>query len=304
VSGQPSFEAKSLSAPEYALALHEPADNVPVLLRNRARGQTLQRIAFTETIASPEFQRWLTDQNRAGSDIFIGMNPLKDGANNRTKENIKEVRHVYLDLDDDAKAALANIRDSMDAPPPNFVLDTSPGKHQVVWKIEGVEVEQAESLLHSLAGHFGGDSAATDATRVLRMPGFINRKYPNAAEFLVQVHHESSRIHQLRDFTIREDSPDAARHIDDAHGSQRTMPRGHRSQSEADWAFAKRALARGDHPEEVIRRIADYRANDKADPEYYARLTVSKARAALESNKVAGDPNQRPADTRGLGREL
>lgn len=40
-----------------------------------------------------------------------------------------------------------------------------------------------------------------------------------------------------------------------------------------------RALARGDDPEEVIRRIADYRADDKHDPDY-ARYTVSKAQGA------------------------
>ena len=280
MSGESSFEFKSLSAAEYVLALHEPGDSVPVLLRNRARGQTLQRIAFAETIASPEFQRWLADQNRVGSDIFVGMNPLKDPSS-RTKDNLKKVRHVYLDLDEGAKAALANLRDSLDAPPPNFVLDTSPGKYQVVWKIEGIDVEQAESLLHSLATQFGGDLAATDATRVLRMPGFINRKYPNTPDFLVQAHYESNRIHQLRDFSIREDSPDAARHIEDTHGSQRRVPRGHKSQSEADWAYAKRALARGDDPREVIRRIADYRADDKHDPEYYARRTVGKAQAEL-----------------------
>jgi hypothetical protein len=44
----------------------------------------------------------------------------------------------------------------------------------------------------------------------------------------------------------------------------RRMPLGHRSQSEADWADAKRALACGDVGEEVIRKIADYRADDKA----------------------------------------
>lgn len=280
MSGESSFRSKSLSAAEYVLALHEPGDSVPVLLRNRPCGQTLQRIASAETIASPEFQRWLTDQNRAGSDIFVGMNPLKD-ASSRTKDNIKEIRYVYLDLDEGAKAALANLRGSLDAPPPNFVLDTSPDKYQVVWKIEGVDVEQAESLLHSLATQFGGDSAATDATRVLRMPGFINRKYPNTPDFFVQAHYESNRIHQLRDFSIREDSPDAARHIEDTHGSQRRVPRGHKSQSEADWAYAKRALARGDDPREVIRRIADYRADDKHDPEYYARHTVGKAQAEL-----------------------
>ena len=301
MSGQPSLEAKSLSAPEYVLALHESKDNVAILLRHRARSQTLQRIALAETIASPEFQRWLTDQNLAGSDIFIGMNPLKDGASGRTKDNIKEVRHVYLDLDEDAKAALANIRDSLDAPPPNFVLDTSPGKHQVVWKIEGVDIEQAESLLHSLANQFGGDSAATDATRVLRLPGFVNRKYALDPEFSVQAHQECNRVYSLRDFTIREDSPDAARRPEDAHSTTRTMPRGHRSQSEADWAYAKRALARGDDPEVVMQRIADYRNEDKPDPLYYARLTVTKAQAALsrESLAIGGtavNPDARTSD--------
>jgi hypothetical protein len=33
------------------------------------------------------------------------------------------------------------------------------------------------------------------------------------------------------------------------------MPADHKSQSEADWAYAKRALARGDSPELVIQRI-------------------------------------------------
>jgi len=141
-------ESLPLSAREYILALHEPNDNVAVLLRNRNRGQTLQRIAPAETIASLDFQRWLSDQNRAGSDVFIAMNPLKDGATSRTNDNLKEIRYVYIDLDEDAQAALADIRESLDAPTPNFVLDTSPGKYQVVWKIEGVDTEQAESLLH------------------------------------------------------------------------------------------------------------------------------------------------------------
>jgi len=292
MSGESSFAAKSLSAREYVLALHKPSDNVAVLLRNRVRSQTLQRITSAETIASPEFQRWLAEQNRAGSDVFIGMNPLKDGASSRTKDNVKEIRHVYLDLDEDAKAAMANVRDSQDTPPPNFVIDTSPGKHHVVWRIEGVDIEQAESLLHSLANQFGGDKAATDATRVLRMPGFANRKYPTEPEFVVTALHESDRIYQLRDFTIREDSPDAPRHIEDAHSSQRALPHRHRSQSEADWAYAKRALARGDEPAEVIRRIADYRANDKHDPEYYARLTVRKAQSELTEEKASPHPSE------------
>jgi hypothetical protein len=34
----------------------------------------------------------------------------------------------------------------------------------------------------------------------------------------------------------------------------------------------------------VIQRIADYRWDDKADPNYYARRTVTKAQAELKSS--------------------
>ena len=175
MSSSGAFSPRFLSAPEYVLALHEPSDCVAVLVRNRSREQTMQRISPAEVIASPPFQAWLKDQNEAGADIFIGMNPMKDGIPNRTKENVREIRHVYLDLDEDAGASLHAVRTSGDAPSPNFVLDTSPGKHQVIWRVEGLDQEQAKSLLRSLANQFGGDLAATDLSRVLRLPGFTNR---------------------------------------------------------------------------------------------------------------------------------
>lgn len=281
MTGEKQFEPRELSAHEYLLALHEPDDQIAVLLRNRSRGQTLQRITSAETVATPDFQRWLKRENRSGSDVFVGMNPLKDGATSRSKENIREIRHVYLDLDEDAPASLARLRESPDVPPPNFVLDTSPAKHQTIWKIEGADVEQAESLLRSLASEFGGDAAATDATRVLRMPGFANRKYTNEEEFSVLAHHESDRMHTLRDFTVREGSSGFHREVEASRSPQRSIAPGHKSQSEADWAYARRALTRGDDPQEIIRRIADYRADDKHDPMYYARLTVIKAQLSL-----------------------
>src|SRR6267142_6921424 len=278
------FTPRFLSAPEYILALHEPNDHVAVLVRNRGREQTMQRILPAEAIAGPTFQAWLKEQNEAGADIFIGMNPMKDGIPSRTKENVREIRNVYLDLDEDAGASLHAVRTSGDAPSPNFVLDTSPGKHQVVWRVEGLDQEQAESLLRSLANQFGGDPAATDVSRVLRLPGFTNRKYNE--QFVVRVHHETDQLYHLGDFRVQEDSPDAPRHLGEAHERTRRMASGHRSQSEADWAYAKRALARGDDPQEIIRRIADYRANDKADPDYYARLTVTKALNEREASQT------------------
>ena len=95
------------------------------------------------------------------------------------------------------------------------------------------------------------------------------------------MHHESDAVYCPENFHVQEDSPESSRHIGDSQTSSRRIPAGHRSQSEADWAYAKRALARGDDPEVVIHRIADFRSEDKSDPVYYARLTVTKARAHL-----------------------
>jgi len=250
----------------------------------------MQRILPAETIASAPFQSWLHEQNLSGADIFIGMNPVREGSRNRTKEQIREIRHAYLDLDEEAGASLQAIRTSGDVPPPNFVLDTSPGKHQVVWRVEGLDASQAETLLRALASQYCGDPAATDISRLLRLPGFTNRKYNEA--FVVRVHHETDSIYHLHDFHVQEDSPESPRHLDDSQPGARKIPVGHRSQSEADWAYAKRALARGDDSEVVIQRIADYRVQDKADPEYYARHTVTKARAALDTT-TAQTPNER-----------
>lgn len=276
--GRDPFRPVNLSAAKYVLALHRPEDRVAVLVRNRARGQTMQRILLAEDIASPSFQDWLQQQNKGGADIFLGMNPLKPNSFARTKESISEIRHVYLDLDQDAAQSLCAIRTDGATPIPNFVLDTSPEKNQVVWRVDGLDRQHAESLLRSLAAQFRGDIAATDVSRVLRVPGFTNRKYNE--HFVVRAVQETDAVYQLRDFTINEESPEASRRVADSFETRR-VPAGHRSQSETDWAFAKRALARGDAPDDVVRRIADYRADDKADPLYYAELTVQKAEAEI-----------------------
>jgi hypothetical protein len=288
-----AFRRRSLTASEYVRELFEPTDNAAILVRNRGTGKTVQRIIKAETIASPEFQVWLAARSVAGSDIYVGMNPIKDGAYSRTKENIKNIRHVYLDLDKNGDEALESIRNSTEVPPPNFVLDTSPGKHQVVWRVTGFSQDEAESLLHNLANQFAGDLAATDSTRVLRLPGFANRKLPE--EFIVQARQESDAIHTPRDFAIQEGSPEAPRRLSDDPERSRSMPNDHKSQSEQDWAYAKRALARGDDPEFVVQRIADFRSEDKPDPLYYARLTVAKARVSLNQA-----PERAETEARGI----
>jgi len=279
----PDFNPRFLTAAEYVRALHAPEDYVAILVRNRSLQRTTQRIVPAEVIASQPFQSWLTEQNLAGADIFVGMNPVRENSKCRTKEQIREIRHLYLDLDEHAGASLHAIRISGDIPKPNFVLDTSPGKHQVVWRVDGFVANDAELVLRALASSYGGDSAATDISRMLRLPGFRNNKYND--EFVVRVQHESDAVHHPGDFKVQEGLPESPRRLEDASAGKK-LPTSHRSQSEADWAYAKRALARGDNPEQIIQRIADYRADDKADPGYYARHTVEKARRHMRQETL------------------
>src|SRR6516164_103887 len=272
----------SLSASEYILDNFKPSDRVAVLLRNRTSGEVIQRIASAEKVIARDFQQWLTERNRAGFDIYIGMNTLKDGAYSRTKRDIHEIRHLYLDLDHKGSEALKTIQNSDEVPLPNFVLDTSPGKHQVVWKVEGATPQEAEDLQQRKAHEFGADIAATDAARVLRLPGFANRKYD--AECLVRLTKHSDKTYNLRDFKLAS-GPAKGDRTPEQTPPRLGVTRETLTQSERDWAYAKRALARGDDPEEIIRRIADYRADEKHDPDYYARLTVSKAQSALQAEK-------------------
>lgn len=268
----------SISPSEYILDNFKPSDQIAVLLRNRATEEVIQRIASVKDVAARDFQEWLKERNQAGFDIYIGMNTLKEGAYTRTKRDILEIRHVYLDFDYRGPEALKAIHNSDDTPKPNFVLDTSPGKHQVIWKIEDATPQEAENLQQRMAHEFGADIAATDASRVLRLPGFANRKY--SAECLVRATKHSDQTYKLRDFKFASGPVRSDRTSEQkpprSSGSPETL-----SQSERDWAYAKRALARGDDPEEIVRRIADYRADDKHDPQYYARLTVAKAQAEV-----------------------
>ena len=284
----------SPSASEYINDNFKPSERIAVLVLNRSLRETTQRITTAQKAASPEFQAWLRYKNANGADIYVGMNPLKQDASTRTKDDIETIRHLYIDLDHGGSTALDAIKNSDLVPQPNYVLNTSPDKFQVVWKVEGITPEEAEALQHGMVREFGGDPAATDSTRVLRLPGFANKKYDQ--DFYVQARFESTQTYHHRDFKVPIDSQDAPRHHNEETARSHRAPGTAQSQSEHDWAYAKRALARGDDSEEVIRRIADYRANDKSDPVYYARHTVSKAQEDLQRRTIGAETRSEESD--------
>jgi len=272
-------KSDSLSAPDYILQNFEASDRIAVLVRRRSAGETIQRITTAKNAASEDFQAWLRQKN-VRSDVYVGMNTLKHDAQSRTKEDIETIRHLYLDIDRNGPTALQAVETSGVVPRPNYVLETSPEKYQVVWKVEGIAQDQAETLQRAMVREFGGDPAATDSTRVLRLPEFVNRKYET--EHVVRAQPGATQTYHLEDFRLRTDLHETPAQY--RPHEARSAPPGDISQSERDWAFAKRSLARGDDPEEIIRRIADYRGDEKHPS--YARYTVQKAQAALHSGRA------------------
>jgi len=270
----------SVSAPDYILQNFETSDRIAVLVRSRRAGETIQRITSAKNAASDDFQAWLRHKN-VSSDVYIGMNTLKHDAQTRTKEDIEAIRHLYLDIDRNGPSALEAVESSALVPRPNYILETSPEKYQVVWKVEGIPQDQAEALQRAMVREFGGDPAATDSTRVLRLPEFVNRKYE--AEHVVKAQSAATQTYHLEDFRLRTDLQEAPAPYRPQE-SRTAVATGDLTQSERDWAFAKRALSRGDDPEEIIRRIADYRGDEKHPS--YARYTVQKAQAALHSGRA------------------
>lgn len=277
------------SAADFILDNFERDDRLAVVLIDRRSGLVMQRIASASQIASDQFQVWLKSENRAGRDVFVSMNALAEDAHGRTRADVATIRHLYLDFDDNGTRALQHLQSREDIPKPNYVVSTSPDHWQVSWKVQGFGKEQAEATMRELVREFGADPAATDSARVMRVPGFVNHKRHPAHH--VRAERLATAVYTPEHFPRpSEDRRTAAMESELESASGRKVRAGHLSQSELDWAYAKRALYRGESPESVIAAIANYRRGEKADAEYYAALTVRKAAASVQHNNPS-DPS-------------
>ncbi|MEP7354259.1 MAG: DNA-primase RepB domain-containing protein [Acidobacteriota bacterium] len=275
-------------APRFIQDNFKSTDRLAVVLLDKRTRAVTQRIAAAERISSLEFQAWLRHRNAQKHEVYVSMNTLRPEARGRTKSDIESIRHVYLDFDEHGTDAVNRLLNRKDVPCPNTKVSTSPGKWQVAWRVEEFTLAQAEELQKWLARDTGADPAATDAARVLRLPGFYNHKYEPAHAVTAETLNDA--IHSPKDFPAREQQLGAPRLVPASNGGP---PKSGLSQSERDWAFAKRALARGEPPDLVTLAIAALRRDDKPDPYYYARLTVEKAARQLKTES----PPQRMENT-------
>ena len=283
--GHESRAKRTITSREYIKDNFEPSDRLAVVIKRRRKDEIVQRLATAEQLAGPRFQAWLRFENAAhGGDVYLGMNPVKPDARGRTKQDIAMVRHLYLDLDHNGDHALAAILADPRLPKPSYVLDTSPGKHQVIWKVAGFTAENAEGLQRAMATAHGADRAATDVTRVLRIPGLKNQKYD--PPFQVSAEKLSAAVYSPADFRVEPrtewlpETPAAIARPRSQQGPCRI------SQSERDWAETLGRLQQGENPA-AVQEWLERKRQDKHDPGYYAALTVRKAVAELDRRRAA-----------------
>ena len=275
-------------ASAYIRANFQPEDRLAVVLiqqEGEEKGRVVQKFWSAAMAAAPKTQAWLRYRNAHGWDIYASANPLRPGARGRHKEDVLEARWLYLDADRDGDATLQRIDDDAEAgrvPQPTAVVNTSPGRYQVLWRIRGTETARAEDMLRRLAHHYGTDRAATDCARVLRLPGFRSRKRDAPVRLLRYRQGPPSGLDDFPEDLPLPDGSWAARPAGpDGRGAAGFRGAGgDTSKSGQDWAWTREQLRRGRNAAEVEAELAGRRP-DKSNPDQYARRTVDNAQRSL-----------------------
>jgi hypothetical protein len=291
MNSKQSIQETEAQATSYIRANFEPQDRLAVVLIDKKNGAVLQRLSSAQRICESRFQAWLRHMNAQGHEVYVSMNALRDDALGRTKADIGTIRHVYLDFDDHGTEAVERLLKRDDLPQPNFLLNTSADKWQVIWKVTGFDKDQSEELQRGLARETDADIAATDCARVLRLPGFYNHKYNR--DYFVKAQELSADTYGPERFPKFPADERADRSTPSLNLRFVRNPAVKLSQSERDWAYAKRALARGEPQDMIVTAIATHRRFEKHNPRAYAELTVRKAAQSLRDQAQP----ERPSDS-------
>lgn len=149
-------------------------------------------------------------------DVFYTVNSSFNGK--RGVKNLKNLRVLYVDIDFHKKINKENLKaeinfviveiwlmaDRGEIPRPSKAIATGRGVH-IYWDLEPSSYgalatwQQLEDFLYNKLKHLGVDKKATDASRVLRLPGTINSK--SKTECYVYV--EENNIYSMYDLRER-----------------------------------------------------------------------------------------------------
>jgi hypothetical protein len=105
--------------------------------------------------------------------IYISVNAIRPQRKARTRDAIGEIRHVFLDADREGEQIRRAIGARRDVPAPCYVLQSSPNRAHILWRVAGFTREGVEVLQKQLARELKTDTAATSCAQLTRLPGFL-----------------------------------------------------------------------------------------------------------------------------------
>ena len=108
----------------------------------------------------------LPELNSQGAGVFVTIN--ETDLLGRKTENIVRPRAIWQD-DDEGFGGAFPIE-------PSIVVQSSPGKFQRYWLVDGLTFEEHEGVIERMVIEFGCDAGAKGLGRVLRLPGLHHRK--------------------------------------------------------------------------------------------------------------------------------
>src|SRR6266540_1143329 len=100
---------------------YKPEDWVAVFLKSYETRQTAQRVGPVALVADTRFQAWLRWRNLLHWNVYLSVNSIAPTRRSRTRDAVSAIRHVFLEVDEDAPQVLVRIASRMDLPPPSYV---------------------------------------------------------------------------------------------------------------------------------------------------------------------------------------
>jgi hypothetical protein len=154
----------------------------------------------------PAIEAWC--QKHKGQNLYFAVATRNGGG---TKDHIVQIPGLWCDIDfKDVPKDQAAERLRQFPLRPSLVVNSGGGYH-AYWVLKEPlgreDIPRVEAALRQIQAYLGGDPAATDASRILRLPGTFNQKYDPAR--LVTVHTANDFTYLLED--IAEDLPAAPR---------------------------------------------------------------------------------------------
>lgn len=114
--------------------------------------------------------------NDSGYGVFIAINAIRSSCP-RTLENVEHIWTQVVDIDDPLQMQDSYNRAVQSACPPHFAVQTSPGHIHLYWLVEPYTGNDFFKLQQQKLNQlYNGDTNVTDATRVMRVPGFNHCK--------------------------------------------------------------------------------------------------------------------------------